>query len=62
MEEFFKRALATRKAQEELDEALAILQWVANNYRATLAGKSVRNVDECLCATDSILKRHGLIR
>lgn len=30
------------------NEAKSVLRWVANNYRATLAGKSVRDADECL--------------
>jgi hypothetical protein len=38
-----------------LSEAREVLRWVANNYRATLGRRSVRDADECLAAADRLL-------
>ncbi len=35
-------------AEAALSEAREVLRWVAGNYLATLAGRSVRDADECL--------------
>ena len=42
-------------AEAALSEAREVLRWVANNYRATLGRRSVRDADECLAAADRLL-------
>ena len=43
------------KSERLLSEAREVLRWVANNYRATLGRRSVRDADECLAAADRLL-------
>lgn len=41
------------------DEIVALkraLEWVSGNYRSTLAGKPVRDADECLLHAELLLK------
>ena len=33
------------------------LNWVSENYKSTLAGKPVKDADECLLHSDLLLKR-----
>lgn len=43
----------------DADEAAVLkraLEWVSGNYRSTLAGKPVRDADECLLHAELLLK------
>ena len=46
---------AVPEAREE--ELATALEWVCGNYQATLAGKPVRDADECLSYADRLLQR-----
>jgi hypothetical protein len=48
------------KAAQELDSLGKALQWVVGNYKATLAGKSVRDADECLACARAALAKLGM--
>lgn len=47
---------AVPKLLEEVSELAMLLRWVTDNYRSSLAGKSVRDADECILGAEKALK------
>jgi Mg/Co/Ni transporter MgtE len=41
-----------------IDEAVTTIEWLAKNYKQTLAGKAVKDADECLSAADILIKKY----
>lgn len=52
-------ALHVGEVQRRLARAVEVVRWVGSNYQSTLAGKSVRDADECLDALAAVLAENG---